>query len=186
MQPQYVHPLERVQHRGRAALQRRVRRPQSTRALALVVVVRPHHNPPRGTDCPPQSPPPISPRPAQRKSLSSPLWKIRPHPRICPVIAGDTTYCVYSLTGTTDGSNFAFPSMKFRLTGMRRDVKKSAEAVKRTLAKPEVTRPPSQLKPRSLGRAAFHPKAAAQRSQSRKQEARRVGWLSRRSPKAEA
>jgi|GEM_PF-4877034 len=68
--------------------------------------------------------------------------------------------------------------MKFRLTGMRRDLKKSAEAVKRTLAKPEVTRPPSQLKPRSLGRAAFHPKAAAQRSQpENKKQEEWVGYL---------
>jgi hypothetical protein len=37
------------------------------------------------------------------------LWKKRPQPGIKPVIAGDTTYGVYLLTGTMDGSNVALP-----------------------------------------------------------------------------
>jgi hypothetical protein len=112
------------------------------RALAPVVILQSRHNSIHETDLTPQPVAPAPHRTAQPERLSSPLWKIHPHPRICPVIAGDTTYCVSLLTGTTDGSNFAFPSRKFRLTGMRRNVEESAEtAVKRTLAKPEVTRP---------------------------------------------
>lgn len=68
------------------------------------------------------------------------LWKILSHPRISPVIAGDTTYCVSLLTGTTDGSNFAFPRTKFRLTGMGRNLVESKQS-NGTRAKPEVTRP---------------------------------------------
>jgi hypothetical protein len=139
--PERVQQLERLHDRGRAALQRRVSHSKFIRALAPVVVVQSRPNPTHGTDLTARSVAPMPHLDTQRKILSILLWKIHPHPRICPVIAGDTTYCVSLLTGTTDGSNFAFPSTKFRLTGMRRNVKKSAEAVKRTLAKPEVTRP---------------------------------------------
>ena len=40
------------------------------------------------------------------------MWKTRPERRTKPVIARDTTYSVYPLTGTTCGSNFAIPSNK--------------------------------------------------------------------------
>ncbi len=45
------------------------------------------------------------------------VWKTRPQPRIKPVIARDTTYCVSLLTGPTGGSNFAIPSTKIPAHG---------------------------------------------------------------------
>jgi hypothetical protein len=42
-------------------------------------------------------------------SMNSPCGKLIRHPRIKPVIAGDTTCGVYLLTGTISGSNFAIP-----------------------------------------------------------------------------
>ena len=49
--------------------------------------------------------------------LFSTMWKIRPQPRIKPVIARDTTCSVSLLTGTTSGSNFAIPSTKIPAHG---------------------------------------------------------------------
>jgi hypothetical protein len=51
------------------------------------------------------------------EALLIPVWKTRPQPRIKPVIARDTTYCVSLLTGPTGGSNFAIPSTKIPAHG---------------------------------------------------------------------
>jgi len=59
--------------------------------------------------------PKLEPLPALSKIPSpvfSTMWKTRTQPRIKPVIARDTTYCVSPLTGTTGGSNFAIPRHK--------------------------------------------------------------------------
>jgi hypothetical protein len=42
-------------------------------------------------------------------TMNFPCGKLIRHPRIKPVIAGDTTYGVYLLTDTISGSNFAIP-----------------------------------------------------------------------------
>jgi hypothetical protein len=68
----------------------------------------PHYIPPSGVGIW------ISPLPRRHPrfcehSMNSPCGKLIRHPRIKPVIAGDTTYGVYLLTGTISGSNFAIP-----------------------------------------------------------------------------
>jgi hypothetical protein len=98
---------ERLQHRGRAALQRRVS-PSMTGALAPARFVSGHSFSHAATA-------PISTAPTG----AVPRWPLTTghcscgkqihHSRTKPVIAADTTCCVSLLTGTISGSNFAIP-----------------------------------------------------------------------------
>lgn len=77
------------------------------------------------------------------RQMNSTCGKSVTHRRTKPVIAADTTCSVYLLTGTISGSNFAIPSNKFRLTGMRRNCRHNAvmhNDTPRFGAQPEVTR----------------------------------------------
>jgi hypothetical protein len=80
----------RMQHRGRAALQRRVNAPESIRALAPVLLPTPSF-----ANC--------------EQTMNHPCGKNIHQPRIKPVIVEDTTCSVSLLTGTISGSNFAIP-----------------------------------------------------------------------------
>ncbi len=127
--PQRNHP-QRPHHRGRAALQRRVLRSKSIRALARVS----SHIHARFASGQRKTPNTIhlsgrarlqSCRKHSRRSaalaaevnltsfcerpMNPTCGKPIHHPRIKPVIAGDTTCSVSLLTGTISGSNFAIP-----------------------------------------------------------------------------
>src|ERR1700674_5035545 len=71
------------------------------------------------------------------------LWKTNPHPRTKPVIAEDTTCCVYLLTGTISGSNFAIPEYLLKPASRERGGLHATGQFNQNLrevARPEVTR----------------------------------------------
>jgi hypothetical protein len=75
------------------------------------------------------------------------VWKTHPQPRIKPVIAGDTTYGVSLLTGTTSGSNFAIPEQQISgLTGMRAEFSQAVVIARLVRARGDSILPQKQTK----------------------------------------
>jgi hypothetical protein len=119
---------EHLQHRGRAALQRRVS-PSMTGALAPARFVSGHSFSHAATA-------PISTAPTG----AVPRWPLTTghcscgkqihHSRTKPVIAADTTCCVSLLTGTISGSNFAIPEHPLKPVSRERDGLQENWAVK--------------------------------------------------------